>query len=342
VANPQQEFEILMARYRFALVSQNRHIKYKNPEGKILIVSKTPSDWRVWHNRLTTLKRVIANPAPSSEVIEEQRQRKELESFIRLHTERKPSVVGISGAGKGKKSRGTGFTYEEKIPVELTAQQIEQQRRARENDLRKAAERKATREVRRAAEEWNRMVGHCKKQIRQVHHDTQAIRRFIASVVVAEAARAETADYLRSYRKEYPGSITGRADREQAFAEVMARYSRQVMEDSSALDAETDKQYYLGSLVYRLSGREPRWFASAFGFPVCLKLCARQIRLVRATVAFLHRSEKIEVEGGTLRNIEVPQWLLDTVAKLHVGVNAVGEHDFDDWKIEKKEQEEAA
>jgi len=67
----------------------------------------------VAHNSLAVLNRVIASPAP--EVLEEERQCKELETSIALRAHRKPPVVGIAGAGNGRKSKGTGFIYEERI-----------------------------------------------------------------------------------------------------------------------------------------------------------------------------------------------------------------------------------
>src|SRR5271165_416301 len=130
--NPEREFEELMRRHRFALVSENKHQKYKNPEGRIFIRSKTPSDWRAVNNMVASLKRVVANPLPSSEVIEEERQRRELESSILLDSQRKRSFVGISGAGKGKKPRGVGIYYVEKVLVEPTLEMLAQQQNARQ------------------------------------------------------------------------------------------------------------------------------------------------------------------------------------------------------------------
>src|SRR6202521_5718590 len=147
-----------MRRHPFVLVSENKHLKYKNPEGRVFIRSKTPSDWRAANNMVASLKRVIANPLPSSEVIEEERQRRELESSILLDCQRKLSFVGISGAGKGKKSSGVGIYYDEKVFVEPTLEMLAQQQKARQRSLEREAERKAKRAVRRAAQEWKRMI----------------------------------------------------------------------------------------------------------------------------------------------------------------------------------------
>jgi hypothetical protein len=119
MANPAREHEALLRRHGFVLVSENKHRKYKDPEGRVYIVSKTPSDWRAWRNAVATLKRAIANAVPSSELLEEERQRRELEASIALEAQRKPSVVGISGAGKGTKSRGTGFVYDDRKPPKV-------------------------------------------------------------------------------------------------------------------------------------------------------------------------------------------------------------------------------
>src|SRR5579862_2894667 len=122
MANPAKKLESLLKLHRFELVSQRKHLKYKNPQGKIYVMGKTPSDIRAAHKALTVLERVIANPVPTSEVIEEERLRRELEATITLQAQPKPSIAGIAGAGKGKKSMGTGIYYEEKVVP--TAEQL--------------------------------------------------------------------------------------------------------------------------------------------------------------------------------------------------------------------------
>src|SRR5579862_7079482 len=116
MANPAKKLESLLRLHRFELVSQRKHLKYKNPQGKIFVMGKTPSDLRAEHKALAVLERVVANPVPTSEVIEQERQRRELEATITLHPQPKPSISGVTGAGKGKKSRGIGIYYEEKRP----------------------------------------------------------------------------------------------------------------------------------------------------------------------------------------------------------------------------------
>ena len=131
MANPVKEHEELLRQHRFVLVSENKHRKYKDPEGRVYIVSKTPSDWRAWQNALTTLKLVIASPVQTSEVIEEERQRREIEKIITLTVTVKP-LAGMSGAGKKKRQRGTGFIYEDK-GVKSLAQIAHEERQAKEH-----------------------------------------------------------------------------------------------------------------------------------------------------------------------------------------------------------------
>jgi hypothetical protein len=148
--SPEKELATLLQRHKFVLVSAKNHKKYQNSEGQIFITAQTPSDWRSWRNAIAALKRVIAVPAPSSQVIEEERQRKELEKSIQLSAQ-VPPPAGISGAGKKAKSKGCGITYIEKVVPALTTEQIEQSKRAAE---RSKAIHEANRRVRRLRERF--------------------------------------------------------------------------------------------------------------------------------------------------------------------------------------------
>jgi hypothetical protein len=213
--NPQIEHENLLRQHKFELVSDRNHLKYNDPHGRVYIAAKTPSDWRVWHNAIRSLKGVIRRPVPTSAVVDEERQRKELEQFIALHPVIKKSVVGIQGAGKGKKAKGIGIFYEEK--PDKTAEQIaleEQQReQARANDEQKAAEKKARRTERRQRDAANRRQ-------RELDRDwTDAINIGIAISEVGNVRRA-AASAIRKARKfapreelvPYPAYRQGSAD----------------------------------------------------------------------------------------------------------------------------------
>jgi hypothetical protein len=148
--DPRTQFIQLRDQYKFKLVSDKNHYKFQDPEGRILITSKTPSDYRAYRNMVSVLRRVVAAPPPSNAVIEEMRQRKELEEYIRLNPAKK-SGAGIAGKGKGTKSRGTGFIYEDTAPIPFVPDELKERQRNEER--------------------WGRLIHHVKKQRKQVEQE---------------------------------------------------------------------------------------------------------------------------------------------------------------------------
>jgi hypothetical protein len=189
MANPAQEHEALLRRHRFVLVSENKHRKYRDPEGRVYIVSKTPSDRWAWRNAVSTLKRVTVSPVPSCELLEAERQRRELEASIVVQAQRKPSVAGISGAGKGKRFRGTGFIYEDKAVVELTPEQLEQRQKARDRSERRTDERRAARLTNRESNEWKNRLYEFRRSMRDAKSDLEMAFRVAKAYVAMRAAR---------------------------------------------------------------------------------------------------------------------------------------------------------
>jgi hypothetical protein len=151
------EIKTLLRRHRFALVAQNKHYKFQNPEGRVFVCAKTPSDLRAWRNSLTTLKRVIAAPVPSSMLLEEERQRRELEKQIAISAQERQR----KGAAGPSRTNGIGFFYYDKratdpderpaafIPDEVTAAEI----------------------TRHHEQKWNGVISHVKAQVKQVKRD---------------------------------------------------------------------------------------------------------------------------------------------------------------------------
>jgi hypothetical protein len=257
-------------------------------------------------------------------VLEEERQRRELEQYIRLEEQRKPSCPGIKGAGKGKKSRGTGFIYEDKRVAELTPEQIEQRRRARENDIRRAEERRAMREARHAAEEWNRAVGHFKKQVRQIEEDFDALTTFLAAAVVLANARRRCARGIRDFRHSYGENPTGHETEQALYESVAVTLSNLEETGELAEQFEAAVQSYepVAALLYRLSGRQPSWW---YEQPSCLILTTEEVRRFRLTIEFLGIQTISLSDGRKLRHsIAVPLWLQDAVTKIRAGENRIG------------------
>ncbi len=346
MANPAREHEALLRRHRFVLISENKHRKYKDPEGRVYIVSKTPSDWRAWQNAVSTLKRVIANLVPSSELLEEERQRRALEEFIQLEAQRKPSVVGISGAGKGKKSRGTGFIYDRKD--EKSKEQLAHEQRMaavmstpewqarnagrRAHEQQRINERKARRALRRVAGEWNYRLNRFKSQSQQVEDDCTTIKRFLGATILVQAARRHCAQKLREWAKPVDSH-----ERQLGFNEAF-RLAYQNIEYEQ-LKKLVDQEAALGMFIYGLSGRAPQWFQPEWSTDNSMTLTAPQMRLLGLTAEFL-TNKRIELVDGHIRNPQtVPQWLYDALMKIHVGENHI--NGMGDWNAT-PEKEKAA
>jgi hypothetical protein len=178
--SPEAQLEHLLRQHKFTLVSQNKHLKFQNPEGKIYIMSKTPSDWQAVKNMVTTLKRVIASPVPTSFVVEEERQRKTLEAEIAVGAQRK-ATVGMQGAGKKAKSNGTGFTYIDK-PVQFITE--------------------AQKELDRIATEWVKFTHRLKKERRTLEHKLAAAFQFAQLLVSVAVSRSVAASLIVKAKQE--------------------------------------------------------------------------------------------------------------------------------------------
>lgn len=109
MSSPQTELSELLQQHKFVLVRERNHLKYENPQGKIFVTAKTPSDWRSTRNAVAMLKRIVASPSPLSQVVEEERQRKLLEQTIQLPAAQPQRPAGAGSAGK--KTNGSGIRY---------------------------------------------------------------------------------------------------------------------------------------------------------------------------------------------------------------------------------------
>jgi hypothetical protein len=265
--NPQIEHDRLLRQHKFELVSERNHLKYNDPAGRVYVTAKTPSDWRAYLNQVSVLKRVIAAPVPSNSVLEEMRQRKELEQFITLNAAQKKSAVGIAGAGKKKKSRGTGFIYEDK--PEKTAEQIaleeETRERARANNERKDAEKKERRDERRKNEEWSNQLASFRRQARQVNATVQRAWLFAIAVGHYETGRTGVADRLRRERKLGEGVSLAEARRRDDYVGRIAFNQKKETDSMASNLIENSNDAFLESsmtIAYMLTlkaGKFPRW-----------------------------------------------------------------------------------
>lgn len=326
MANPAQKLESLLRLHRFELVSQRKHLKYKNPQGKIYVMGKTPSDFRAAHKALSGLERVIANPVPTSELIEEERQRRELEATITLQAQRKPSIAGIAGAGKGKKSKGTGIHYEEKVVP--TAEQLvhreAMRQRALANQAREYEKKRERREERRKRSEWAGQLSKFRREARQVTKDVGDLHDFMELVTLLEASRSVTARMLRENGNEIKtAEQRGRLldaifvlNREKAYGEESDEEFQGAVTNAASMDVFIGGQF----LMYR-GGRAPRWLPAV---GETINIDAQKLRLFCRTIAWLTRGQ---VEGATaiVTLKPVPEWLGRAIGSLNVGANTIEE-----------------
>lgn len=326
MANPAKKLESLLRLHRFELVSQRKHLKYKNPQGKIYVMGKTPSDIRAAHKALTVLERVIANPVPTSEVIEEERLRREIEATITLQAQPKPSIAGIAGAGKGKKSKGTGIYYEEKIvpTAEELAHREQIRQRALANQAREYEKWRERREERRKRDEWARQLSKFRRASRQLTRDVSDIHGFMQLMTLLEASRSVAAGILRENGNEIKtAKQRGRLldaifvlNHEEASGDEPDEEFQSAVTKAASTNVSSGGPF----LMYR-GGRAPHWLPT---MNETININAQRLRLMRRTVTWLTRGQ---VEGAkvilTLK--PAPEWLARAVGGLQVGVNRIEE-----------------
>lgn len=156
MSDPVKQLDMLLKQNGFKLVRQDKHKVYKSVGlgGRVFVTSSTPSDTFRWaKNAITDLKQVIASP-PRAEVLAIAEYERARASRIGMQkTER--ARIGL-GSGGNHRSRGTGFIYVSKEPVELTPEQIAEKERIRlKREAEEAAwkaERQERREERKARE----------------------------------------------------------------------------------------------------------------------------------------------------------------------------------------------
>jgi hypothetical protein len=327
MANPAKKLESLLRLHRFELVSQKKHLKYKNPQGKIYVMGKTPSDFRAAHKALTVLERVIVNPVPTSEVIEEERQRRELEATITLQAQPKPSISGIAGAGKGKKSKGCGIYYEEKL--QPTAEELVLREEQRENALanreRKEAEKRERRAARRESEEWSRQLSSFRKQSQRLTRDMDAVAELVGIAATLHRARTNAAVALWKDRR---GAKAHGYNREKSAMFVDASFA--VTLRHVARDGDAEERESFNDMVHRMAGiaagyllhaggRAPKFLLITPGgatFP----MTAPKLAPLRRALAFLRGGRLLEAEE-TLGLPPTPEWLRQVVLRLRPGDN---------------------
>ena len=124
----EKQLERLLKQHQFRLVRQEKHKVYKRADGRILVVSLTPSDFRWADNAIKDLNRVLAEP-PRSEMLSKIELDKREAAIV---LERQNKIKAQNSSGANRKSKGTGFLYIDKTVSPLTPEQMEQSRLASE------------------------------------------------------------------------------------------------------------------------------------------------------------------------------------------------------------------
>lgn len=184
MANPQTEFRNLLRQHNFTLVSQNKHYKYSDGKGRILVVAKTPSDHFAYNSMIRDLKAIVSNPPPSSMTIEEERQRRELEKNIVLWAERKKNINAKKCNGKcggySHSKNGSGFYYEQAREVPFVPEEMKEQARLNK--------------------EWDDLLYRCKKQTRKVQNELERVFHVVRSICISKTAREQVAQIAKEVR----------------------------------------------------------------------------------------------------------------------------------------------
>jgi hypothetical protein len=199
--NPQTEFQSLLRQHKFRLVRQNKHYVYQEPEGRLLVVSKTPSDRRAYSNMVSNIKQIMRNPVPSSEALEESRQKKELEAEIVLAAQQKKKAGASRPNGK---SKGNGFYYDD-VPKVFVPDEVKEQAR---ND-----------------KAWDGLIRHVRKQRKEMERRLRSMLQFAFVVAVVEVARLRLAVNIKSGRKsrsEYLPAMRRKEERKRVLGEWVA------------------------------------------------------------------------------------------------------------------------
>jgi len=142
-----KQIDSLLRQHGFRLIRDTKHCVYRNPDGKIFICSKTPSDYRAGYNKLTNLKSVIANP-PRPEIVAISEFEREQAAQIIQGQDKLPGP----GRNKQKRTSGTGIYWKEPEVMNVEQQLIQEQQRerARKNKDERRARKLALREERAA------------------------------------------------------------------------------------------------------------------------------------------------------------------------------------------------
>ena len=149
--NAAAKVEALLREHRFQLVRSNKHRVFQNHESKVYVESATPSDWRVDHNRLKALKRVLDSPVKPLSLAISDYEREQAASVIEGQERTQHAAAG---QGKGKQhssSRGTGYRYVDPLPP--TPEELAERERQRQQAIANKQQRREAKLARKAEKE---------------------------------------------------------------------------------------------------------------------------------------------------------------------------------------------
>ena len=115
MADAAKQLQRMLEENHFTLEREGRHLVYKQKGTNLTFVcASTPSDWRAARNTLTEFKHLLAGTRPGQPVRSSVLERAKADKLMRSHQPPPPK------ARKGKRSKGIGIRFEEKIVKELS------------------------------------------------------------------------------------------------------------------------------------------------------------------------------------------------------------------------------
>ena len=194
--NPARKLEQMLRQHNFKPVRHNSHRVFKNHEGKIFVTALTPSDYRWAHNAISILKKVLSSPARPMVLAISDYEREQATEKIAGQQKRQ---IGQSN-GKSKRSKGTGFIYEDRnvLTEEDKLQRENQRKQAQENAQRRREKKLAQRaaieqERQRKADEFEKTFGEFLRYLEgSANQGIDAFCKICKDAVDNKAWKAET------------------------------------------------------------------------------------------------------------------------------------------------------
>jgi hypothetical protein len=169
MSNPVNKLNSLLKQHKFELVRHQSHRIFQNPEGKVLVLSSTPSGHLWAHKAVADLNRVVNSPAQPVFLAITDFERNEAQSLIQGQAKFQHAASG-QGSGKQRRSSGTGYRYEDRV---VTAEQLAQREELRVQALAVKARQEERRQRRRTEKLQRREIWSQQEQQEEKQFEVQ-------------------------------------------------------------------------------------------------------------------------------------------------------------------------